>query len=83
MIEIILLLIVSFVAIIFFLPFIALFAIALIRLFKPQKDMPKQGATFQEQNEKKQVIDDFIKDSEGDGLVLLDEPMFPPEFEED
>jgi hypothetical protein len=82
MIEIILFLIVSFVAIIFFLLFFGLI-IGLISLLKQNR----QTSINQTQDEVSQIIertvDNSMNDSEGDGLILFDDPMFPPEFDDD
>jgi hypothetical protein len=37
----------------------------------------------QESKESKQIRNNINGDSEGDGLVLFDDPLFPEEFDED
>ncbi len=36
-----------------------------------------------ELNVEKQIEKDIAEDSEGDGLMLFDDPMFPPEFDDE
>jgi hypothetical protein len=43
------------------------------------------GSQYSSYNEEsdKQLRQDSIEDSNGDGLVLFDDPLFPEEFDED
>jgi hypothetical protein len=46
----------------------------------PSADTTKKLPNREEDD---QVEKDSREDSEGDGLMLFDDPMFPPEFDED
>jgi len=51
------------------------------RMFKAMFFHPKNN--HQESKEDKQVKDNIIEDSNGDDLVLFDDPIFPEEFDND
>ncbi|MGD0645848.1 MAG: hypothetical protein ABSA75_13160 [Candidatus Bathyarchaeia archaeon] len=72
---------------------IAIFAVvvaAIIRAFGSQKNQQQtNNQSYQHSSEQstndfgKQLEKDSIEDSEGDGLILFDDPMFPPEFDDE
>jgi hypothetical protein len=43
---------------------------------------PKVTNRYDEKENDNQLEQDSRDDSEGDGLVLFDDPMFPPEFDD-
>jgi len=68
------------------LPFDILFLIAFVAFVKSIFKPHKQDSTYHAQipsEERKQTTDDSIEDSEADGLMLFDDPLFPEEFYED
>ncbi len=88
MLDLILLLIVCsiiFLCFLLFIPF-AIISIDIIRaLFEPSK-RKSNYQSHENQLVKGSIEDsmeDSINDSEGDGLMLLDDPLFPPEFDDD
>jgi hypothetical protein len=81
MFEMLLLLIVCFVAIIFFLPFLVICIYAFVGLLKSNG----QVSTGETHNSEEQPIDDSKEDSEADLAMTSDDEnswMFPPEFDE-
>ena len=73
-------------------PLLILFIIAFLAFVKNLIKSYMQNSTYQEQliekqsktsEEEKQTKDDSIEDSEADGLMLFDDPLFPEEFDED
>lgn len=83
--ELILLLIACFFIIIFFLLFVAIFVGAIISVFKPNKqkadyETTNYGKTDNPTAETKVGLEE---ETDGDGLVLLDDPMFPPSFDDE
>ena len=99
MFEIILPLLVCFVIIIFFLPFLTLFILGfvgivkrLIGSFMPKSvkqttNYPASIFITSQVSTNKQIIDnskeDSIDENEGDSLVLFDDALFPPESNDD
>ena len=82
MIEVILLLIVSFFAIIFCLSLIALFISGLIRLFRQNKQEPTyqiQNTQTETKENNEETDNDAKESSEADGLMTLEdeEILFP------
>ncbi|MGA2385274.1 MAG: hypothetical protein ABSG33_01930 [Candidatus Bathyarchaeia archaeon] len=63
----------------------ALIAIAIFSaLFRKKESRPTYSSTNQEPSSPtNQAASDIIEDSEGDGLMLFDDPMFPPEFNDE
>ena len=67
---------------------IILFGIAFLRaLFgmRPVSGTQTRPVTEEQraQEEEDQIEKDSIEDSEGDGLIEFDDPMFPPEFDDE
>lgn len=81
MLDLILLLIACFVAIPFFLPFAVVDIDILFALFGQPKRKPNYQSRYITQSVR-ELDEDSIGDSEGDGLMLFDDPMFPPEEED-
>ena len=78
MLEIFLLLIACFVISLLFLSFVVI-GVDIIRALCAQ---PKHKSNYKSHTQNqavKNLKEDSISDSEGDGLMLFDEPMFPPE----
>lgn len=63
----------------------ALIALAIFSaLFRKKEARPIYNSTNQESSSSTNETEkDSIEDSEGDGLMLFDNPMFPPEFDDD
>jgi hypothetical protein len=84
MIEIILLLIACFVAIIFFLPFVALFIADLISIFKPSKRVANYETRDNGKTDNQTATEtDEEETTDGDGLMLFGDEMFPPSFDDE
>jgi hypothetical protein len=56
--------------------------IALLCLFFACSNINSESNELQNSYEKEKCTD-FKEESEGDGLVLFNDPLFPPEFEEE
>ena len=63
----------------------ALFVLAIFSaIFRKSKAQPNYSSSNQESSSSSNQTDkDSSEDSEGDGLMLFDDPMFPPEFDDD
>ena len=70
---------------------VILVGIALLRaLFRANSPAPSQNQTERKivedrsaSRDERQIEKDIQEDSEGDGLMLFDDPMFPPEFDDE
>jgi flagellar biosynthesis/type III secretory pathway M-ring protein FliF/YscJ len=63
-----------------------LFRAIIIAIFRkhPTTENQRNYRTFEDDDkEKDQISEDIREDSEGDGLMLFDDPLFPTEFDED
>ena len=79
MFEIIMLLIACSISLLFFLPFVAVGISIFNGLFrKSDLDFPDLHSFTVNQ-----LVEDSREDSDGDGLLLFDDPMFPPELDND
>ena len=74
-----------FLGFLFFVSVLIIIAVLLAIFGKKSKATPPSYSSTNQvapstcsQNEK-----DIIEDSEGDGLMLFDDPMFPPEFDDE
>ena len=67
---------------------IVIAGIAFLRaLFKSSSPSTNQTQSRTEEHsssrQRGQIAEDIREDSEGDGLMLFDDPMFPPEFDDE
>ncbi len=77
-------LLIAFVVCVLFVGGLILIAIFLaIFRGKPNNAQSNGNSVNQELNVEKQIEKDIAEDSEGDGLMLFDDPMFPPEFDDE
>ena len=64
--------------------FVGAIVIAIIK--RPEKEQQNNSQTYQESSincTDNELEKDSIEDSEGDGLMLFDDPLFPPEFDDE
>ena len=77
-------LVLAFVAFVLFVGGLIVLAI-LLALFRGKSSDAQSNcdSVNQETNSDSQIEKDIVEDSEGDGLMLFDDPMFPPEFDDE
>jgi hypothetical protein len=79
MLDLILLLITCFVILLLFLPFLAICILVVVSLFGHSKQEPYIQTNNAKNNPTEDLTEDSKEDSEADGLLLFDDPLFPPE----